>query len=335
MRQAGRVLPEYRQMKERYEFLEMARNPDLITEITLMPLKHLDVDAAIIFSDITVPFEGMGVEFTIEQGAGPVIAQPVRTMEQVKALRPLQPEESLGFLLKAIRQVRNELNGKRALIGFAGAPFTLACYLIEGRASRDFAQTKRLMYSRPDVWHALMNRLADAQLDYLTAQIEAGAQAVQIFDSWIGGLSPADYDEYVLPYMRRIFTGLRAKGAPTIHFGTGTATLLSRMARAGGDVIGLDWRVYIDHAWDDVGFDRAVQGNLDPALLLGPFSKVKERAADILNRVGGRWGHIFNLGHGVLPDSSLDNLKRLTDWVHEETLGVVQAVPRPRFINPN
>lgn len=319
MRQAGRVLPAYLELKDRYEFLEMARNPELITQVTLLPFEHLDVDAAILFSDITIPFDGMGIDYTIQQGVGPVVAEPVRTAAQVAQLRRFLPEEELPFLVEAVGMLRRELAGKRALIGFAGAPFTLACYLIEGRASRDFTTTKRMMYGAPEVWHALMDVLADVQLAYLRAQIDAGVQAVQLFDSWVGGLGPADYAEYVFPYSQRIFAGLRGTGVPTIHFGTGTATLLEQMAQAGGDVIGLDWRVHIDEAWERIGDDKAVQGNLDPALLLGPFGKIAERAGEIVRRVAGRPGHIFNLGHGVMPQASLENLQRLTDWVHENT----------------
>jgi len=319
MRQAGRVLPEYRRLKERYEFLQMARNPELITEVTLMPFKYLDVDAAIIFSDIMIPFDGLGIDYTIEKGVGPIVAEPVRSLEQVKAFRPFHPEEQVGYLLEGLRMVRRELKGERALLGFAGAPFTLACYLIEGRPSRDFARAKQLMYSEPDVWHGLMDALTSVQVTYLRAQIDAGADAVQLFDSWVGGLGPDDYREYVFPYMQRLFSRLQETGVPTIHFGTGTATLLDQMAAAGGDVIGLDWRVPIDEGWERVGFDRAVQGNLDPHVLLGPFSKVEERATAILDRVGNRDGHIFNLGHGVVPDASLDHLRRLVDWVHEKT----------------
>lgn len=319
MRQAGRVLPEYRRLRERYTFLEMARNPELIAEITLMPLRRMEVDAAIIFADIMLPLDGLGVDYALEEGVGPVVARPIRTREQVEALRPFDPDEALGYVMAGLRSVRAELGDGHALIGFAGAPFTLACYMVEGRASRDFPRAKQLMYSAPDVWHRLMDRLADTQAAYLEAQVRAGADAVQLFDSWVGGLSPADYREYVLPYSRRIFERLGATGVPTIHFGTGTAMLLGAMAEAGGDVIGVDWRAPLDWAWEQVGPGRGVQGNLDPALLLGPFEKVAERTRDVLRRAGGRPGHIFNLGHGVLPGSSLENLQRLAALVHEET----------------
>lgn len=317
MRQAGRVLPEYRQLKERYSFLEMARNPEMIAEVTLMPLKYLEVDAAIIFADIMLPLDGMGVDYTIRQGQGPVLDRPVRTREQVDALSDFEPAEALGYLMQGIHWVREKLAGEKALIGFAGAPFTLACYLVEGRPSRDFEQVKILMYRAPETWHRLMDYLARMLGRYLRAQVEAGVEAVQLFDSWVGGLSPADYREYVLPYSRQVLEAMQSTGVPTIHFGTGTAGLLPLMAEAGGDVIGIDWRVFIDEAWEAVGPGKGIQGNLDPALLLGPFSKVQERARDILDRVGGRPGHIFNLGHGVLPNASLDNLQRLAAWVHE------------------
>lgn len=317
MRQAGRVLPEYRALKERYSFLEMARNPELIAEVTLMPLKYLEVDAAIIFADIMLPLDGMGLDYSIRQGEGPVLNRPVRTRQQVEALPEFEPAEALPYLMQGIGWVRERLGGEKALIGFAGAPFTLACYLVEGRPSRDFEQVKILMYRDPETWHRLMAYLARVQGRYLRAQVEAGVEAVQLFDSWVGGLSPADYREYVLPYSRQVLEALKPTGVPVIHFGTGTAGLLPLMAQAGGDVIGVDWRIDIDEAWKAVGDDKGIQGNLDPAVLLGPFSKVRERAQEILQRVQGRWGHIFNLGHGVLPNASLENLQRLAAWVHE------------------
>lgn len=319
MRQAGRVLPEYRALKERFTFLELARETERIVEVTLLPFRHLDVDAAIIFADIMLPLDGMGVPFTIAEGVGPVIDEPVRTLEQIRALRRFDPREELGYLMEAIRIVRRELAGNKALIGFAGAPFTLACYLVEGRPSRDYARAKQLMYSEPQAWRALMETLADVQLAYLRAQIEAGAQAVQLFDSWVGELAPEDYEANVLPYSRRIFDGLAETGVPSIHFGRGGAALLELMASAGGDVISVDWRVPLDRAWERIGLEKGIQGNLDPAVLLAPFDAVQERAGQILERAGGRPGHIFNLGHGLLPQTGLENLKRLVDWVHETT----------------
>lgn len=316
MRQAGRIFPEYRALRQRYDFLTLCRTPDLITEVTLMPLKPLGVDAAIIFADIMLPLEALGVDYDIREGTGPVIERPVRTAGDVAALGRRDPRETNAYLYEGIRQVKGELGGSLPLIGFAGAPFTLACYLIEGRPTREFTRARALMHSEPATWHALMNVLSETILAYLQAQVEAGVDAVQLFDSWVGGLSPWDYEEFVLPYSSRILQGLAGSGVPRIHFGTGTATLLPLMARAGADVVGVDWRIGLDEAWARIGPDYAVQGNLDPVVLLGPWDAVARRAADVLRRAGGRPGHIFNLGHGVLPDTPLDQLQRLVEFVH-------------------
>lgn len=320
MRQAGRVFPEYRAWRERYDFLTMCRTPELAAKVTLLPVEQLDVDAAIIFADIMLPLDGLGVPYTLQEGVGPVIAEPIRTMAQVEKLRDFDPRDDLGFVMTALGLVRSELAPGTALIGFAGAPFTLACYMIEGRPARDFAQAKKLMFSEPDVWHRLMDRLADTTLAYLRAQVGAGAQVVQLFDSWVGGLSPRQYEQFVKPYSARILQGLADLGVPRIHFGTGTATLLPSMAKAGADVVGVDWRIGIDQAWASIGDQYAVQGNLDPAVLLGPFDTVAAEAADVLTRVGGRPGHIFNLGHGVLPQTPLSHLQRLVETVRESSV---------------
>jgi uroporphyrinogen decarboxylase len=314
MRQAGRALPEYRRIRERATLLEITRDPALCAEVTLQPVRRLGVDAAILFADITTPFAGLGVEFDIVEGRGPVIAHPVRTRADVDALRAFESETAVAPLLDAIRLIRAE--SPVPLIGFAGAPFTLACYLVEGGPSRDFATTKRLMHAEPATWAALLDRLVEATIAYLRAQVAAGAEAVQVFDSWVGGLSPLDYERRLLPVYRRLFAEIAALGVPVTHFGVGTAGLLGLQAHAGGDVIGLDWRISLADGRHAVG-DRAVQGNLDPVLLLGPWAGVEETARWILDQNDRRRGHVFNLGHGVLPDTDPDVLRRLVDLVHD------------------
>jgi uroporphyrinogen decarboxylase len=313
MRQAGRSLPEYRALRERHSFWEVAGTPELCAEVTLQPVRRHAVDAAVMFADIMTPVIGMGIDVELVEGVGPVVATPVRSAGDVDRLRVPEPEEAFAPVLEAVRIVRDELAADQAVVAFCGGPFTVAGYLVEGRPSRDFATVKALMYTRPDVWHALLEKLADCFGAYVTAQVRAGADVVQLFDSWVGALSPDDYDEFVAPWSARI---LAAVDAPTIHFGTGTATLLEAMAAAGGDVIGLDWRVPLDHGWARVGA-RGVQGNLDPAVLLGPWELVEARALDVLRRAGGRPGHIFNLGHGVLPGTDPDALTRLASLVRE------------------
>jgi len=315
MRQAGRALPEYRAIREHATLVEITRDPALCAEVTLQPVRRLGVDAAILFADITTPFHGLGVAFDIVEGRGPVIDRPVRTLADVEALRPFDPEASVPGLLDAIRLIRAE--SPVPLIGFAGAPFTLACYLVEGGPSRDFITTKRLMHAQPETWAALLDRLVDATIAYLGAQVAAGAQAVQVFDSWVGGLSPLDYERRLWPWMRRLFEGIAPLGIPVTHFGVGTGGILGLQASAGGDVIGLDWRIALSEGRRLVG-DKAVQGNLDPVLLLGPWEGVEEAARWILAQDGGRPGHVFNLGHGVLPGTDPDHLVRLVDLVHEE-----------------
>ena len=327
MRQAGRSLPEYRRLREHHTLLDIARDPALCAEVTLLPVAMLGVDAAILFADIMLLLGDMGVRFDLQEGVGPIIEAPIRTAADVRALRPFQPQQYVAPVLEAIGLIRRQATVP--LIGFAGAPFTLASYLIEGAPTRAFHRVKELMYGAPDVWAELMGRLTEATLQYLQAQIAAGVQAVQVFDSWVGCLSPADYRESIQPHMHRLFDGLRPTGVPSIHFGTGTAGLLPLMAEAGGDVIGVDWRVRLDEAWASVGNGRGIQGNLDPAVLLGPFELVERRALEVLAQAGGRSGHIFNLGHGVLPATPVDHLRRLVECVHDRTARPLSA-DRPR-----
>ena len=322
MRQAGRSLPEYRAIRERHTLFEICRRPELCAEVTLQPVRRHGVDAAVIFADIVLPVLGMGIDVELVEGVGPVVAEPIVSARDVVRLRVAEPEEALPEILEAIRLVRAELEPERAVVGFAGSPFTVAGYLVEGKPSRDFAKTKRCMYAAPEVWHALMEKLAETFARYVAAQAGAGADAVQLFDSWAGALSAADYREFVAPYSARI---LAAVDVPTIHFGTGTTHLLADMAAAGGEVIGVDWRVPIDRAWEAIGPGRGVQGNLDPALLLGPWERIEREALAILAAAGGRPGHIFNLGHGVLPDTDPEVLGRLVDLVHERTATDVAA----------
>jgi uroporphyrinogen decarboxylase len=319
MRQAGRSLPEYREIRKTHTLFEVCREPELCAEVTLQPVRRHDVDAAVMFADIMLPLLGMGVDVELVENVGPVIADPIRTRAQVDALRVPQPEESVPEILEAVAIVRRELRSDQAVIGFCGGPFTVAGYLIEGKPSRDFLGVKRLMYAEPVVWHALMEKLADAFALYVAAKARAGADVIQLFDSWVGALSPADYAEFVQPYSARI---LAAVDVPTIHFGTGTATLLQQMADAGGDVIGLDWRIPLDWGWEVVGDDRGVQGNLDGALLFGPWERIERATLDVLARAAGRPGHIFNLGHGVMPATDPALLGRLRAFVHEQTARV-------------
>jgi len=322
MRQAGRSLPEYREIRTRYDLFGIVAQPELCAEVTLQPVRRHDVDAAVIFADIVLPAVAMGIGVELVEGVGPVVAEPIRARGDVEALQVPDPGEAYASVLEAIRLVRAELRDDQAVVGFCGGPFTVAGYLVEGRPSRDFARTKALMYGEPDVWYALMDVLADTFGAYLRAQGEAGADVVQLFDSWVGALSEDDYREFAAPYSARI---LDAAGVPTIHFGTGTTHLLTAMAQAGGDAIGLDWRLPIDRGWELAGLDRAVQGNLDPALLLGPWERVEAGADAILDAVGSRPGHIFNLGHGVLPSTDPDVLGRLVAHVHERTTAEVPA----------
>ena len=324
MRQAGRYMAEYRKLREKHSLLELCREPELATEVTLQPVNRIEVDAAILFSDLLLPLEPMGLPFDFIKGEGPQIEKPIRTVADIDALKDFEPRESLAHVLQAIRLVQQALDGRVPLIGFAGAPFTLASYAIEGGHSNNFALTKSLMYGHPDAWHRLCGLFASIVGDYLVAQIEAGVDVVQVFDSWVGALSPADYREFVLPHTQAIFARVGGR-VPTIHFGTGTSTFLPELREAGGDVIGADWRIPLDDAWDLIGHDRGIQGNLDPTLLLGPTERLLAGADDILRRAGGRPGHIFNLGHGILPMTSLEQVQRLAEHVHTQSRVTVSA----------
>ncbi|MGZ4339647.1 MAG: uroporphyrinogen decarboxylase [Gaiellaceae bacterium] len=314
MRQAGRSLPEYRAIRERHSFFEVAGTPELCAEVTLEPVRRHGVDAAVMFADIMSPVLGMGVDVELVEGVGPVVERRIEAMADVERLHVREPEEWGQPILDAVRIVRRELDPGRAVIGFCGAPFTVAGYLVEGRPSRDFVRTKTLMYREPATWHALMERLTDQFVRYVAATAAAGADAIQLFDSWVGVLSVADYREFVAPYSARV---LEAAGVPTVHFGTGTTPqLLAEMAQAGGTALGVDWRIPLDAAWDVVGEGRAIQGNLEPAALLAPWERTEFAAFDVLRRAGGRPGHVFNLGHGVLPQTDPDVLSRLVELVH-------------------
>ena len=317
MRQAGRSSPAYRAIRANHGILEIAKSPDLATEVTLQPLRELGVDAAILFADILLPLEAMGIRVRINSGEGPVIEPPLRTPEDVERMRPLDPGKDLSFVFETIRRVRAKAGVP--CIGFAGAPFTMASYLIEGGASREFTATKTFLHSHPVAWRALMDLLVDGTAAYLRGQVEAGAQALQVFDSWAGVLSPRDYEANVLPYTRRLFHEIRETGVPRIHFGTGTAGFLESFTAAGGDVIGIDWRIPIDAAWHRVGEDRGIQGNLDPAALLGGPEVWRPAAEDVLRRVAHRPGHVFSLGHGVLPETAQEGLRNLVRLVHDST----------------
>jgi uroporphyrinogen decarboxylase len=316
MRQAGRYMEEYRKLRAQHDFLELCKRPDLATEITVTPVERLGVDAAILFADILLLLEPMGVGLEYTKGDGPVIHNQVRSRTSVEELVEFEPEQALPFVFEAVRKIRAALNGKAPLIGFAGAPFTLASYLIEGGGSRNYLNTKKLIYSNPGAWRPLMERLSSLVAKYLNAQIAAGAEAVQLFDSWAGCLSPDDYERFVLPHTRATIAGL-TPGIPVIHFSTGTGGFLKSLRAAGGDIIGVDWRINLDAAWECVGHDVGIQGNLDPAALLASPKEVRRRVAEILERAGGRPGHIFNLGHGVLPETPVENVIAMVEAVHE------------------
>ena len=315
MRQAGRYLPEYRALRARHSLLELCRTADLAAEITLFTVKKLPVDAAIIFADLLLPAQSMGMDLKFVEGEGPVLSNPIRAAEDLARLH-LPTDGELSCVSDAIRAVCKDLGGKLPVIGFSGAPFTLASYMIEGGASRDFLQTKRLMFHQPGLWNDLVNQLVKVLSYFLRSQVEAGAAALQIFDSWVGCLGPEDYRRYVLPGTRALLQQACALGVPVIHFGTGTASLLELMREAGGDVIGVDWRVELDDAWCRIGHDVAIQGNLDPTLLFGPIDRLQERVERILRQAEGRPGHIFNLGHGVLPKTPVENVLAVIEMVH-------------------
>jgi uroporphyrinogen decarboxylase len=313
MRQAGRYMAEYRALREKYSMLEMCKTPELAARVTLQPIQH-GVDAAILFADILLPLEPMGAPFEFAKGEGPVIHKPVASKADVAALRVIDADDGLGYVLDAIRVLKKEL--EIPLIGFAGAPFTLASYLVEGGKSTHFAKTKKLMYGEPETWNELMGKLAEVVRRYLNAQIDAGADAVQLFDSWIGQLSVDDYREYVQPHVAHILRDVQKRGVPVIHFGTGTYHLLEAQREAGGTVIGLDWRTPLADGWRRVGDDRAVQGNMDPTALLAPRAVAEKHAKRVLDQAGGRPGHVFNLGHGILPETPVDTVKAIVDFVH-------------------
>ncbi|OGW50175.1 MAG: uroporphyrinogen decarboxylase [Nitrospirae bacterium RBG_19FT_COMBO_58_9] len=316
MRQAGRYMAEYRALRAKHSMLELCKTPELAAQVTLQPIDRFPLDAAIIFADILLPLEPMGLNLEFAEGEGPVIHNPVRNQADVERLKVIDGGE-LEYVAEAIRQARRALNGRVPLIGFAGAPFTLASYAIEGGSSRNYLLTKQMMYCEPKIWHQLMDKFARVITGYLRRQIKAGAQVIQLFDSWVGCLSVGDYVEYVMPHVQLIFEGLKREGVPMIHFGTGTSAMLRQMREAGGDVIGVDWRIHLDEAWATVGHDVAVQGNLDPLTLFAPLHEIERRVADILRRAGGRPGHIFNLGHGILPTTPIEHVAATIDMVHK------------------
>jgi uroporphyrinogen decarboxylase len=312
-------MSEYRELRQRHSLLDICRTPDLATAVTLQPVRRLEIDAAILFSDLLLPLEPMGIRFDFVAGEGPAIENPLRTEADLAAVRRFEPREALRHVLDTIGQVQGELAGRVPLIGFAGAPFTLASYAIEGGHSNTFAHTKSLMYGHPAAWHRFCDLLADLVGEYLVAQIEAGVDAVQVFDSWVGVLNAQDYREFILPHTRRIFERLAPYGVPTIHFGVGTGAILGELREAGGDVIGADWRTPLDEAWQRIGFDRAIQGNLDPTVLLAPLDRIFAATDEVLEKAGGRPGHIFNLGHGILPMTPVEHVQAVARYVHQQT----------------
>ena len=316
MRQAGRYMAEYQRIRAKHSILEVCKTPDLAAEVTLQPIERFDLDAAIIFADILLPLEPMGLQLTFREEEGPVILNPVRHQDDVTRLRQVE-SDAFRFSFDAVSLAKKTLDGRVPLIGFAGAPFTLASYAIEGGSSRNYLNTKQMMFGRPDQWHALLRKLSDVVMVYLKNQIRAGVEVVQIFDSWVGCLSPADYGEYVLPHVQSVIDRLKPEGIPIIYFGTGTSTLLPLMRSAGSDVLGLDWHVELDEAWARVGFDVAVQGNLDPVVLFAPLPEIERRIKDILDKAGNRAGHIFNLGHGILPKTPVDHVEAAIGFVHK------------------
>jgi len=315
MRQAGRFLKEYRALRRQHPFLTLCKTPELATQVTLLPIEKLGVDAAIIFADILLPLEPMGIDLEFTKGEGPVIHNPPRSRAEVERLKRIEAEEDLAFVMEAIKQVCQELTGRIPLIGFSGAPFTLASYLLEGGGTKNFIRTKSLMYQDPSCWHLLMEKLSEAIISYLNAQVRAGAAAVQVFDSWAGALSPKDYEEFVLPHSQRVFRALSAK-IPAIHFATGSSGIIELMQEAGGDIIGIDWRIDLGKAWQRLGYDIGIQGNLDPTALLGPRERIESKVEEILHAAEGRPGHIFNLGHGVLPKTPEANVITMVEAVH-------------------
>ena len=323
MRQAGRVFSQYRQLREKHDILTIARTPELAAQVTLLPVDELQVDAAVLFADIMLPLEGMGVPFRIEPEIGPIIPDPIRAEAAVEAIRVVTAEEGTPYVLEAVRLLRQELGERAALVGFSGAPFTLACYMIEGQPSREYAHAKSLMFGQPALWHRLMEKVTQVVIAYLQGQVASGVQVVQLFDSWVGVLSPDQYQTYVMPYTRRVFRELRELGVPSIHFGTGAASLLELMADVGCSMVSIDWRTPLDRAWARIGYHHGIQGNLDPTMLLAPFEAARAGADDVLARAEGRPGHVFNLGHGVLPQTDPADLARLVDYVHQRSSQII------------
>ncbi len=327
MRQAGRYMDEYQQLRRRYSLLEICRTPELAAEVTFQPLRRFRLDAGIVFADILLPLEGMGLDFGFEKGRGPVIREPVRSEEQIDRLRVFDPGDELGFVLRTLELVRRELSPEIALIGFAGGPFTIASYMVEGGSSRDHRLTKTLMYQHEEAWNRMLDKIARVTVRYLQGQIAAGADAVQLFDSWAGALSPDDYRRYVLPHSRRVLKALAGEGVPLIHFATCSAGLLELLREAGGTVIGVDWRIELAEAWDRLGPDVAVQGNLDPVALLGPRERLLQKVDHVLDQVRGRAGHVFNLGHGILPMTPVDKVEAAVERVRRRS--AVEGASRP------
>ena len=327
MRQAGRCLAEYRALRKQHDILTLAKTPELSTQVTLMPVDRFGVDGAVMFADIMLPLEAMGSPFSIEPEVGPIVHNPIRTRDDVEKLRVVEGEEATPYVMETIRLLRKELPGRAALLGFSGAPFTLACYMIEGRPSRDYSKAKGLMFGDESAWHALMEKVTEQVIRYLQAQMRAGIQVMQLFDSWMGILSPQDYARYSLPYSKRVFDALADTGVPRIHFGTANASLLEQVAAAGPDIVSVDWRLSLDDAWRRIGYDKGIQGNLDPVLMLAPWERIEEGVHDVLRRADGRPGHVFNLGHGVLPETDPDNLARVVETVHRVSAGEQALTP--------
>ena len=316
MRQAGRYMGEYMEIRRKYDFLTMCKTPELAAEVTLQPVNKLGVDAAILFADILLPLEGMGINLAFAKNEGPVISNPVRTDKDVENIRILDADEATPYVMEAIKLIIKELEGRVPLIGFSGAPFTVASYIVEGGGSREYKNCKTLMWQAPEVWDALMKKISEVLLRYLKAQIKAGAQAVQLFDSWVGALAPEDYKTYVLPHTKYVIDGLKDEKVPVIHFANNASSMLELVVEAGGDVIGVDWRINLDDAWQRIGYDKAIQGNLDPYALFAPHKLIEEKAKRILERAGNRPGHIFNLGHGINKETPVENVIALIEAVH-------------------
>ena len=316
MRQAGRYMPEYRSLRKSHTILELCKSPDLAAQVTLQPIEALGVDAAVIFADLLLPVEPMGMKLEFLTGEGPALTPAIRSLSQIEELNTRNGAD-LGYVSEAISLVKRDLDGKVPLIGFVGAPFTLASYMIEGSGSRHYVHTKHLMYGEPAAWNTLLTKIVDVLAPYAASQVKAGADAIQVFDSWVGALSPGDYETYVLPHSKRLIESIQDTQVPVIHFGTGAGSFLDLLHKAGGDVLGLDWRVRLDEAWASINHETAVQGNLDPVVLFAPLEEIRRQVEDVLRRAGGRPGHIFNLGHGILPETPVENVKAVVEMVRE------------------